>query len=191
MNIVRVIAWLRGKPRGDKKRPAGHFARLAPDPLAVGALPRLSDLTNRPYFMSQGSPPPMKIGPLFSAESLHVSRSSGVCTLGVRDDHQGRGMVQDTLLHAVQRLGIQGGKTLVQDEDGGTLQQGAGDIEPTALAMGELPAGLTDDLPQPGGHAVEEWPEIQGTAQGLRRLQVCRLGGPAAAHEQVEGQRPG
>ena len=38
MNIVRVIAWLRGKPLGDKKRPAGHFARLAPDPLAVGAL---------------------------------------------------------------------------------------------------------------------------------------------------------
>jgi transposase len=38
MNIVRVIAWLRGKPLGDKKRPAGHFARLAPDPFAVGAL---------------------------------------------------------------------------------------------------------------------------------------------------------
>ena len=38
MNIVRVIAWLRGKPLGDKKRPAGHFARLAPDPLAVGVL---------------------------------------------------------------------------------------------------------------------------------------------------------
>jgi transposase len=38
MNIVRVIAWLRGKPLGDKKRPVGHFARLAPDPLAVGVL---------------------------------------------------------------------------------------------------------------------------------------------------------
>jgi transposase len=38
MNIVRVIAWLRGKPLGDKKRPAGHLARLAPDPFAVGAL---------------------------------------------------------------------------------------------------------------------------------------------------------
>jgi transposase len=38
MNIVRVIDWLRGKPLGEKKRPAGHFARLAPDPLAIGTL---------------------------------------------------------------------------------------------------------------------------------------------------------
>ena len=33
-------------------------------------------------------------------------------------------------------------------------------------------------------------PEIQGAAQGLRRLQVGRPGGPAAAHEQIERQRP-
>jgi hypothetical protein len=33
-----VIDWLHGKPLGDKKRPAGRFARLAPDPLALGAL---------------------------------------------------------------------------------------------------------------------------------------------------------
>ena len=38
MNVVRVIDWLRGKPLGEKKRPAGRFARLAPDPLAIGAL---------------------------------------------------------------------------------------------------------------------------------------------------------
>ena len=38
MNIVRVIDWLRGRLHGDKKRPAGRFARLAPDPLAIGAL---------------------------------------------------------------------------------------------------------------------------------------------------------
>lgn len=38
MNVVRVIAWLRGKPLGDKQRPPGRFARLAPDPLALGAL---------------------------------------------------------------------------------------------------------------------------------------------------------
>jgi transposase len=37
MNVVRVIDWLHGKPLGDKKRPAGHFARLAPEPLARGA----------------------------------------------------------------------------------------------------------------------------------------------------------
>jgi transposase len=38
MNVVRVIDWLRGKPLGDKKRLPGRFARLAPDPLAMGAL---------------------------------------------------------------------------------------------------------------------------------------------------------
>lgn len=38
MNIVRVIDWLRGRPQGEKKRPAGRFARLAPGPLAIGAL---------------------------------------------------------------------------------------------------------------------------------------------------------
>jgi DDE family transposase len=38
MNIVRVIDWLRGTPLGEKKRPAGHFARLVPDPLAIGTL---------------------------------------------------------------------------------------------------------------------------------------------------------
>ena len=111
--------------------------------------------------------------------------------LGVRDDQQGRGMFQDTLLHTVQRLGIKGGKTLVQDEDGGTLQQRAGDVEPTALAMRELPAGLADDLPQPGRACGRGAAQIQGAAQGLGRLQVRRLGWPAAAHEQVEGQGPG
>jgi len=38
MNIVRVIDWLRGKPLGEKKRPAGRFMRLAPAPLVSGAL---------------------------------------------------------------------------------------------------------------------------------------------------------
>jgi transposase len=38
MNVVRVIDWLRGKPLGEKKRPTGRFARLAPAPLISGAL---------------------------------------------------------------------------------------------------------------------------------------------------------
>jgi transposase len=38
MNVVRVIDWRRGKPLGEKKRPAGRFARLAPAPLIRGAL---------------------------------------------------------------------------------------------------------------------------------------------------------
>jgi hypothetical protein len=38
MNVVRVIAWLRDTLLGDKKRPGGRFARLAPAPLASEAL---------------------------------------------------------------------------------------------------------------------------------------------------------
>jgi transposase len=34
MNVVRVIAWLRGEPLGERKRKPGHFAQLAPHPLS-------------------------------------------------------------------------------------------------------------------------------------------------------------
>jgi hypothetical protein len=33
MNMVRVIAWLRGEPLGERRRKLGHFVRLAPHPL--------------------------------------------------------------------------------------------------------------------------------------------------------------
>jgi transposase len=38
MNIVRVIAWLRGEPLGERRRQPGHFARLAPHPLSRQAV---------------------------------------------------------------------------------------------------------------------------------------------------------
>jgi hypothetical protein len=100
-------------------------------------------------------------------------------------------MFQDTLLHAMKCLWIKGSKTLVQDEDSSTLQQRSGNVEPTALAMRKLPTSLTDYLPQPGRHTVEEQPKIQGTTQGFSSLQVCWSRRPAAPHEQVEGQGPG
>jgi hypothetical protein len=34
MNIVRVIAWLWGEPLGERRRPPGRFAQLAPYPLS-------------------------------------------------------------------------------------------------------------------------------------------------------------
>jgi transposase len=34
MHIVRVIAWLKGEPLGERRRKPGHFARLAPHPLS-------------------------------------------------------------------------------------------------------------------------------------------------------------
>jgi Transposase DDE domain len=38
MNVVRVIAWLRGEPSGEHRRQPGHFARLAPHPLSCLAV---------------------------------------------------------------------------------------------------------------------------------------------------------
>jgi hypothetical protein len=34
MNVVRVIAWLRGEPVGERRRHPGHLAQLAPHPLS-------------------------------------------------------------------------------------------------------------------------------------------------------------
>jgi hypothetical protein len=38
MNIVRVIAWLKGEPVGERRRKPGYFARLAPHPLSRQAV---------------------------------------------------------------------------------------------------------------------------------------------------------
>jgi transposase len=38
MNIVRVIAWLKGASFGERRRQPGHFARLAPHPLSRQAV---------------------------------------------------------------------------------------------------------------------------------------------------------
>jgi transposase len=38
MNIVRVIAWLKGEPLGERRRKPGYFARLAPHPLSRQAV---------------------------------------------------------------------------------------------------------------------------------------------------------
>ena len=34
MNVVRVIAWLRDEPLGERRQKPGHFVRLAPHPLS-------------------------------------------------------------------------------------------------------------------------------------------------------------
>jgi hypothetical protein len=34
MNIVRVIAWRRDEPLGERRRKLGHFAQLTPQPLS-------------------------------------------------------------------------------------------------------------------------------------------------------------
>jgi hypothetical protein len=46
---------------------------------------------------------------------------------GMGDYQQGRGLVQDIAERLLQRLGVQGGEALVQDQDVGALEQGAGE----------------------------------------------------------------
>jgi hypothetical protein len=38
MNVVRVIAWLRNEPVGERRRKPGHFAQLALYPLSRHAV---------------------------------------------------------------------------------------------------------------------------------------------------------
>src|SRR5262249_17530101 len=113
--------------------------------------------------------------------------SGRLCASGMGDDQQGWGVLQHALQRLVQGLGVEGSEALVEDETVGTVEQGAGNIEPAALALRELPAGLTHHLQQTGWHAVEEGPEAKGAAQGLGLRQVLGAGRPAAAQEQVEG----
>ena len=47
MNVVRVIAWLRGEPLGERRRKSGHFAQLAPSPLSRQTVLCSGDLPNR------------------------------------------------------------------------------------------------------------------------------------------------
>jgi hypothetical protein len=73
---------------------------------------------------------------------------------GVSDDEQGGGSLQNTAQAALQGVGVQGRKALVEDDEVGTLEQSPGHIEPAALAVRELPSGLPDHLQQPRRHAA-------------------------------------
>ena len=90
-------------------------------------------------------------------------------------------MVQDTLVHAVQRLGIEGCKTFVQNEERGTLQQCAGHIETAAFAMRELPARLTQDLVNAPRHPLDELAQPELAAYRFGFLKVFATRRPATS----------
>jgi hypothetical protein len=108
--------------------------------------------------------------------------------LGMGDDERGGGTLQDTAQAALQGFRVQGRKALVEDDEVGVLEQGPGDVEPAALAVGELPAGLADQLPQPRRHAAEEVIEAELAADVFGCCDIRGLRRPAPAHEQVEGE---
>src|SRR6185436_14206370 len=106
----------------------------------------------------------------------------------MRDDDQCGSAAEDAVEGLPQALGIERREALVEDDQLRPLQQGTGDEEAALLAVRQLPPRLADPLQEAGGHAVEEVAEPELAADRLRLLQVLRAGGPAASHQQVEGE---
>ena len=73
----------------------------------------------------------------------------------VRNHQQRRDALQRTAQGQAQGRGVEGGKALVEDDDVGALQQGAGQVEAALLAVREPLAGVTNYLQQAGWHALE------------------------------------
>src|SRR5208283_5090989 len=63
-----------------------------------------------------------------------------VTPLGMSDHHQRRGSFQYALQGEAQSLGVKCGEALVENDHGGALQQGAGDVETAAFSVRKLPA---------------------------------------------------
>src|SRR4051812_48882135 len=71
----------------------------------------------------------------------------------MRDHHQRPRPPEHAIQGLPQALGIEGGEALVEHDELGALEQGAGDVEAALLAVRELPAGLSHHLLQTGGAA--------------------------------------
>jgi hypothetical protein len=106
----------------------------------------------------------------------------------VSDNEHGGGTLQDAAQAALQGLGVQRRKALVEDDEVGALQQRPGYIQPAALAMGELPAGFADQLPQPRRHAAEEVVEPELAADAFGRFDILGLRWLAPSHQDIEGE---
>src|SRR5690606_20377514 len=71
-----------------------------------------------------------------------------------------------------RRLGVEAGRGLVDEQDVGVLQEGAGDADALALPAGELVGALVELVGDPD--ALEE---LVGAADGARRS-AGRMSGP-------------
>src|SRR5438045_2090919 len=109
----------------------------------------------------------------------------------VGDDQQGPGAAEDAGHGAVERRWIERGEALVQQQQVARLQQRPGHEQPAALAVRELPAGLTHHLRQARRHSIEERSETELPAHRLGLLDVSGLRRPAPSEQQVESERSG
>src|SRR5439155_11510650 len=109
--------------------------------------------------------------------------------LAVVDEDQGSCTPTYDTERPFERDGVEGRQAFVEDEQVGALEDGAGDEQPAALPLTELPAGLPDHLEQPAGHPVEQFAESEVAAQGVGLGEVVRRRRPAPAQEEVVRQR--
>ena len=86
----------------------------------------------------------------------------------VRDDQRGAVLHQRLQrgLHVALGFAVQGGRGLVEDQDGGVLEDGARDCNSLALPARQPHAVLADQRVQPVGHGLDEIPGMRGDAGG-------------------------
>ena len=75
-------------------------------------------------------------------------------TVGDRDDRLSLGQLGDRLLDQVLVLRIDAGGGLVQNDDGGVFQNGAGDGDALLLAAGDVPPPSPTTVSKPFGSAM-------------------------------------
>ena len=104
-------------------------------------------------------------------------------------DHKHRGgSIEDAAEGLAEGLRVKRREALVEDDEGCVLEERPGDVEAAPFAVGELPTRLADQLQHPSRHAVKEVPEAELAADGFGLVQIFGLCGPAAAHQEVEGE---
>lgn len=128
---------------------------------------------------------------LDSAESLSGIDHRDFNFLWVRDDHEAWGAAEDAVEAGFQGFRVEGGETFVEDDEGGVLEDGAGNVDAAALALGELPAGVAHHFHDAGGHAVEQGAEAEFLADVPGGFGVAGGQRPVAAHEEIELQGGG
>lgn len=94
-----------------------------------------------------------------STGAVYPGRSGSPISLS--DDQERRGLRDGDVEGVVQRAWVERAKCFVEDEEFGILEQGPGQEDQAAFAVGELPAGFADDLCEAGWHAVDQVAEAQ------------------------------
>jgi hypothetical protein len=108
----------------------------------------------------------------------------------VSNDQHGRSTLQHEAESALQRLRVEGGKTLIEDDHVRLLEQSPRNVQAALLSVAELPTGLADGLLQARRHSVEQRPQIECPTDALGFLQIALPRRPSTPQKDVEGEGP-